>query len=141
VTIERLNAAAWSRWSRLGAATHPALPYSHRVTEQEANHHAGAAKGPPGWTFLTNHAHVLLAIARDPQIVLRDVAQQVGITERATQKIVADLAAAGYLTRTRRGRRNEYRVAHARPLRHPLEADHDIGELLAVLVPRSRPEP
>lgn len=89
----------------------------------------------PGWTFLTNHAHVLLAIGRDPHVRLRDVAEQVGITERATQKIVADLVDAGYLSRTRRGRRNEYTVATDQPFRHPLEAGHRVDELLEVLAP------
>lgn len=82
------------------------------------------------WTFLTNHAHVLLAIARDPTARLRDVADGVGITERAAQAIVADLEAAGYLHRERVGRRNQYTVNPAGRFRHPAEADHNIGELL-----------
>jgi len=86
-----------------------------------------------GWTFLTNHAHVLLTISRDPQITMRNVAVAVGITERATQKIVADLVAAGYLAKTRTGRRNSYIVATGRPFRHPLTAGHDLDELLVVL--------
>ena len=86
-----------------------------------------------GWTFLTNHAHVLLTIARDPQVTIRKVAVGVGITERATQKIIADLVAAGYLTKTRSGRRNSYIVAPGRPFRHPLTSGHDLDELLAVL--------
>ncbi len=84
------------------------------------------------WTFLTNHAHVLLAIARDPSTRLRDVAEAVGITERAAQAIVADLEAAGYLHRRRVGRRNEYTVNPAGHFRHPAEADHRIGDLLAL---------
>ncbi len=87
----------------------------------------------PDWTFLTNHAHVLLCIARDPGIRLRDVATRVGITERAAQRIVADLTAAGYLSATREGRRNRYQVHPTLPLRHPLERDHQIGAILAVL--------
>jgi hypothetical protein len=82
------------------------------------------------WTFLTNHAHVLLALARDPQCRLRDVAALVGITERAVQAIVADLEAEGYLTRIRVGRRNVYRLHPQRRFRHPAEARHRIGELL-----------
>ncbi|BEL13000.1 MarR family transcriptional regulator [Actinoplanes sichuanensis] len=81
-------------------------------------------------TFLTNHAHVLLAIARDPNVRLRDVAQTVGITERAAQAIVADLEAGGYLRRDRVGRRNQYTVNPAGRFRHPAEADHSIGDLL-----------
>ena len=84
----------------------------------------------PGWTFLTNHAHVLLAIARDPTVRLRDVADTIGITERATQAIVADLEAAGYLRRERVGRRNHYTVNRAGRFRHPAEADRRIGDLL-----------
>ncbi len=87
----------------------------------------------PDWTFLTNHAHVLLAITRDPESRLRDVAQLVGITERAAQRIVAELEEGGYLTRTRDGRRNRYEVHPDVPLRHPLERDHAIGEVLEVL--------
>ena len=86
------------------------------------------------WTFLTNHAHVLLALTRDPEARLRDVAQLVGITERAAQRIVAELEEAGYLTRTRDGRRNRYEVHPDVPLRHPVERDHAIGEILTVLL-------
>ncbi|WP_440107364.1 helix-turn-helix transcriptional regulator [Streptosporangium sp. H16] len=84
------------------------------------------------WTFLTNHAHVLLAIAREPTARLRDVAEAVGITERAAQAIVADLEAAGYLHRERVGRRNEYTINPAGRFRHPAEADRRIGDLLAL---------
>ena len=87
----------------------------------------------PDWTFLTNHAHVLLVVTRDPEARLRDVAGLVGITERAAQRIVSDLEEGGYLTRTRDGRRNRYEVHADVPLRHPLERDHAIGEILAVL--------
>jgi hypothetical protein len=89
----------------------------------------------PDWTFLTNHAHVLLCVARDPGIRHRDLAAQVGITERAAQRIVADLIAAGYLSSTRDGRRNRYVLHPDLPLRHPLERDHRVGEILAVLLP------
>jgi DNA-binding MarR family transcriptional regulator len=82
------------------------------------------------WTFLTNHAHVLLAIAREPTARLRDVAARDGITERAAQAIVADLEAAGYLQHEKVGRRNAYTVNPAGRLRHPTEADHSIGDLL-----------
>jgi predicted transcriptional regulator len=86
-----------------------------------------------GWTFLTNHAHVLLLISRDPDIRVRELAERIGITERAAHRIVADLVDAGYLSRTRIGRRNRYRVHPERPLRHPIERTHDIGELLDAL--------
>jgi predicted transcriptional regulator len=85
------------------------------------------------WTFLTNHAHVLVCIHRDPEIRLRDVATLVGITERAAQKIVADLSDAGYVKVERLGRRNTYTIAARRPLRHPLENNHNVGELLGLL--------
>lgn len=87
------------------------------------------------WTFLTNHAHVLLCLSRDPSMRLREVAQAVGITERATQRIVAELEEDGYLERHREGRRNRYELHPTQPLRHPLERDHHIGEILAVLKP------
>lgn len=89
----------------------------------------------PGWTFLTNHAHVLLCVARDPGIRHRDLADRVGITERAAQRIVADLVDAGYLERARTGRRNTYQLHPELPLRHPLERDHHIGEILTTLIP------
>ena len=85
------------------------------------------------WTFLTNHMHVLLCIARDPSTRLRDVATAVGITERAAQRIVGELEESGYLVRRREGRRNAYDLRTDRPLRHPLEQEHLIGELLRVL--------
>ena len=85
------------------------------------------------WTFLTNHAHVLLAIAAEPEIRIRDIAAEVGITERAAHRIVADLEDAGYLTVTKVGRRNEYVVKRELPMRHPAERHHRIGELLKVL--------
>ncbi|GLY32196.1 helix-turn-helix domain-containing protein [Kineosporia sp. NBRC 101731] len=84
------------------------------------------------WTFLTNHAHVLLAIAREPTARLRDIAASAGITERAVQAIVADLEAAGYLHRERVGRRSEYTINTAGSFRHPAEADHHIGDLIAL---------
>ena len=86
-----------------------------------------------GWTFLTNHAHVLICVAQDPNVRLRDVAASVGITERAAQRIVADLVAAGYLERSKEGRRNSYRLNPDLPLRHPLEREHSIGEVIELL--------
>ena len=82
------------------------------------------------WTFLTNHAHVLLCIADDPDIRLRDIATRVGITERAAQKIVADLSTDGYVSVTRMGRRNQYRIISGKRFRHPLESQHEVSELL-----------
>jgi len=88
------------------------------------------------WTFLTNHAQVLLSIARNQNATAREIAAHVGITERAVQKIVADLVTAGYLTRARVGRRNSYIVATGRPFRHPLTAGHDLDKLLHLLLPQ-----
>jgi DNA-binding Lrp family transcriptional regulator len=85
------------------------------------------------WTFLTNHAHVLLCVARDPEIRLRDIADYVGITERAAQRIVTDLEEAGYLDRIREGRRNRYELNPETPLRHPMDREHAVGEILEVL--------
>jgi DNA-binding IclR family transcriptional regulator len=85
------------------------------------------------WTFLTNHAHVLLSLARDPEMRIRDVALRVGITERAAQRIVSDLVAAGYLVATRVGRRNRYELHPELPMRHAVEAHTAVGALLEAL--------
>ncbi len=84
------------------------------------------------WTFLTNHSHVLICIARDPTARTRDLAGLVGITERAVQRIVADLVGAGYLSCTREGRRKRYEIARQQHLRHPIEAHRHVGDLLAL---------
>jgi predicted transcriptional regulator len=84
------------------------------------------------WTFLTNHARVLLELARKPDARLRDVAVHAGITERATQGIVADLVAGGYLSKVRLGRRNQYTINPTGHFRHPAEAKHFVGDLLNV---------
>ncbi len=94
------------------------------------------------WTFLTNHAHVLLCIAADPEVRLRDVATSVGITERATQRIVMELEEDGYLDRERVGRRNRYRLHTEQPLRHPMDRPFRVRELLTLLsheTPANRP--
>ncbi|NVJ13115.1 MarR family transcriptional regulator [Myxococcus sp. AM010] len=87
----------------------------------------------PSWTFLTNHAHVLLCIAADPEVRLRDVASRVGITERAVQRIVSDLEEGGYLQREREGRRNHYTVRADLPLRHPVERHRTVASLIALV--------
>lgn len=86
-----------------------------------------------GWTFLTNHAHVLVLIEHCPDMVLREVAQKIGITERAVQRIVHDLEAAGYLTITRVGRQNHYSIDSSLQLRHPIESHCNIGALLKLV--------
>ena len=92
------------------------------------------APKPSRWTFLSNHGHVLLCIRRDPTARIRDIAERVGITERAAQGILSDLVEAGYVERHRVGRRNNYLIAAERELRHPMESDHRVGELLDLLV-------
>ena len=83
-----------------------------------------------GWTFVSNHGHVLVCLARDPDVRMRDVAEAVGITERAVQHIVADLVAEGYVEKEKCGRRNRYRVVRSAHFRHELEAGLDIGSFL-----------
>lgn len=85
------------------------------------------------WTFLTNHGHVLVCIANNPGILLSQVADLVGIGERATHRIVSDLVRGGYLARKKLGRRNTYSIDYSRNLRHPLESDHTIGELFKAI--------
>lgn len=85
------------------------------------------------WTFLTNHSHVLICLHRDPQMRLRDVADEVGITERAVQRIVLDLEQSGVITRKRAGRRNIYRINGQRHLRHPVEGHCRVGDLLEMV--------
>lgn len=89
----------------------------------------------PSWTFLTNHGHVLLAVAADPDARVADVAARVGISTRATLGILADLEEAGYVTRARRGRRTHYEVQPHRPFRHPAAAHRDVDGLLALFRP------
>lgn len=96
-----------------------------------------AATGPApgsGWTFLTNHAHVLICLANDPELRLREVAATVGITERAVQKIVAELEAGGVISRERDGRRNRYEIHDRTPLRHPVEAHRQVGHILSAIL-------
>ena len=85
------------------------------------------------WTFLTNHSHVLICLWREPDARLRDVAAWVGVTERAVQAIVADLEAAGVITRCREGRRNHYTIHPDAPLRHPVESGRTVASLLGML--------
>ena len=86
------------------------------------------------WDFLTNHAHVLVCVARDPGIRIRDIAAAIGITERAAHRIVSELVDEGYLVRQQQGRRNHYEVKTKLPLPHPLADELEVGDLLEVLV-------
>ena len=90
-----------------------------------------------GWDFITNHGGVLLAVYRQPRITAREISQQLGITERAVLRIVADLDEAGYITRTRQGRTNTYTVNQDRPLHGPILKDIAVGDLLSILKPDS----
>lgn len=87
------------------------------------------------WTFFTNHAHVLICLASQPNLRLRDVARKVGITERAVQRIVAELVEAGILIRRREGRRNIYKISRKQPLRHDVEKHCTVGQMLALIIP------
>lgn len=87
----------------------------------------------PRWTFLTNHAHVLTVLASEPNLVLREVALRVGITERAVQRIVVDLEESGFLEVTKVGRQNQYKVLKNQSLRHPIEEHRSIGDLLKMI--------
>ena len=90
---------------------------------------------PTSWTFLTNHTQVLICIAQDVDITLRDAANKVGITERAAQRIVADLVEAEIIERRRVGRRNHYLINREAAMRHAAQANHQIGPLLDLLQP------
>jgi predicted transcriptional regulator len=85
------------------------------------------------WTFLTNHSHVLIVLSAEPEIVLREVAARVGITERAVQRIIQDLEEGGFIRRERIGRKNRYEVFTEQPLRHPIESHRNIGDLLKLI--------
>jgi len=98
-------------------------------------------QGGRSWTFLTNHARILIYITRNPRARVRDMADTIGITERAAQGIVKDLEEAGYTKRSRIGRRNRYSIVANRPFRHPADADHLIDELLALFMDHETPAP
>jgi hypothetical protein len=87
----------------------------------------------PAWTFLTNHAQVLVCIARDPGVRLREIGERVRITERAAHRIVVDLAGAGYITRQRNGRRNQYTINAQLPLPDPIAPEQNVAGLLEIL--------
>lgn len=96
-------------------------------------HLGGHEKGDRKWTFLTNHSHVLVCMESDPEMRMRDIAMRIGITERAVQRIVADLERDGYVNVIRLGRQNLYRVQKNRRLRHPIEGHCSVSNLLALL--------
>ena len=108
---------------------------SEKIAIQEPNGYDLSSL--PKWTFLTNHFHVLIQLHSNPSLVLREVARQIGITERAVQRIIADLEEGNIIERQRVGRKNHYRINLEEPLRHPLESSHTIGELLELIVSES----
>ncbi|MFF5970039.1 helix-turn-helix transcriptional regulator [Streptomyces sp. NPDC012769] len=94
----------------------------------------GASESHTGWTFITNHARVLAAIADNPNVRIRDIAARCRLTERAVSRIIADLEQDGYLSHTREGRTNTYRIEPGKVLRHPAEAGLPLASLLSLLV-------
>jgi DNA-binding transcriptional ArsR family regulator len=119
-----------SKQPRRSSSPRPASRPARRPRSSQPEPVAPAAAR---WTFLTNHSHVLILLAQNPTVVLREVATRVGITERAVQRIVADLEEAGILERERVGRQNHYRVQTNIPLRHPIEAHRTIGDLVGII--------
>jgi predicted transcriptional regulator len=95
--------------------------------------------GAPSWTFLTNHAQVLVCIANDPGVRLREIGDRVGITERAAHRIIVELTDAGYITRERNGRRNRYTINADLPVHDPIARDQNVGHLIEILSALRRP--
>jgi DNA-binding MarR family transcriptional regulator len=89
------------------------------------------------WFFVTSHASVLIQVEKNPDITVREISEQVGLTERQAHRVLADLVDEGYLSRERIGRRNRYQVNHARPMRHPAIAELEVGDLLRALARRN----
>ena len=112
------------------SASRPAKPTSRPLAKASP---AKAPLAPARWTFLTNHSHVLILLSQNPSLVLREVAVRVGITERAVQRIVADLEEAGVIERERVGRQNHYRIRTDLALRHPIEAHRTVRDLVGII--------
>ena len=108
------------------------------MNSRSRNQYPTSGSGAVGWDFLTNHANVLICVADDPGIRLRDIATAVGITERAAHRILSELVEEGYVLRERHGRRNRYQVKPDLPLRHPLVDGREVGDLLKVLIGAAR---
>ncbi len=110
--------------------------YSMKSKSRNVSLHSDMKNSTPSWTFLTNHAQVLVCIAQDPGVRLREIGERVGITERAAHRIVAELADADYITRERNGRRNRYTINADFPLPDPIARERNVGQLLAILTGR-----
>jgi DNA-binding MarR family transcriptional regulator len=106
---------------------------SKTVASSQTSEPEGSAHPANRWTFLTNHSHVLITLYANPELVLREVALLVGITERGVQRIVQDLEDEGFIRREKVGRKNRYQVLLEQPLRHPIEAHRTIGDLLKLV--------
>ncbi len=91
----------------------------------------------PKWTFLTNHAHIFLSLAKTPEILIKDLADEIGITERAVQRIIAELAKEGYIEISRSGRRNKYLIHGEKHLKHPGESHRQVADLLHLIENKS----
>jgi len=85
-----------------------------------------------GWTFLSNHGHVLVALSRNPKLRIRDLADEIGITERSVRSILVDLEEAGYVVITKVGRQNVYKIVAEKSFRHPAESKHQVRQLLNI---------
>lgn len=92
-----------------------------------------AAGARSGWSFLTNHTHILVVLSRNPMTTVRELSDQVGITERSVQRILSELETSGVVKRSKEGRCNRYDVDLQFRLRHPLEAERTVGQLLEIL--------
>ena len=130
---EKGMAANSKKTSRNSGTRNLKAPKARRKSAEST---AESDRGHARWTFLTNHSHVLILLSRDPSVVLRQVAMEVGITERAVQRIIADLEEGGVIRREKVGRRNHYFIIGDQPLRHPVEAHRTIDDLLALLAKR-----
>jgi DNA-binding MarR family transcriptional regulator len=114
----------------------PATKIERNPKKMKRAHLANASVSPatkPGWSFLTNHTHILVCLSRNPKTTVRELSDQVGVTERSVQRILSDLEESGVVKRSKDGRCNQYDVHLKFRLRHPLEADHTLGELLDTL--------
>lgn len=109
------------------------MPVKSVIKKSVSAKSATVADKGSGWTFLGNHTHVLVCLVNDGDIKVRDIAAQVGITERAVMRILSELGAAGVVARERDGRRNRYRIDQSLPLRHPLEKHCTIGDILRLV--------
>ena len=105
-------------------------PGARRARDAQDAHDAHDAQG---WSLLSHHVHVLLCIDEDPDLTLREIAARIGLTERATHRLVDQLVSAGALTREREGRRNHYEIVHSWAPNHPLERGTTLGDLLLAL--------